>query len=98
MTRLLAFLLAVPLAACGTENCKPLKAPEAEALALREKVRMLARSTDEYAANFASNDIIETRMNAEGYVAKVTFRGRDGSTLMALVEDDCYVGWTGNPA
>lgn len=65
---------------------------------LREKARMLARSTSEYAGNFASSDIIETRMNAEGYVGKVTFRGRDGSTLMALVEDDCYVGWTGDPA
>ena len=98
MTRILAVLLALLLAACGADECKVAQVSDAEDLALREKARMLARSTDDYAVNFASNDIIETRMNDNGYVAKVSFRGKDGSTLMALIEGDCYVGWTASPA
>ena len=32
---------------------------------------------------------------AGGYSAKVEFRGLDGSSLVTLIEPDCYIGWTG---
>jgi hypothetical protein len=67
-------------------------------MVLREKAGMLSRSTAEYAANFASDEVVEVRTKAEGYAAKVAFKGRDGRTLEALVEDDCYIGWTERPA
>ena len=57
---------------------------------------MLQRSTQEYAANFAGSEPLFVKLGSEtnGYAANVGFRGRDGTTLIALVEEDCYVGWT----
>ena len=63
-------------------------------MALSEKAGMLGRSTEEESANFASNAILTVRLRHNGYAAKVEFKGNDGRTLVALIEDDCYVGWT----
>ena len=66
-------------------------------MAVREKAGKLSRSTAAYAANFESDEVAEVRTNAEGYVAAVAFTGKDGWTLIALVQDDCYVAFTELP-
>jgi len=38
--------------------------------------------------------VVGPRSELHGYAAKVAFKGRDGRTLIALIDDDCYVGWT----
>jgi hypothetical protein len=53
---------------------------------------MLNRSTPAYRDNFASN-VAQVEDDPTGYVAKVVFTGRDGKKLIALIEDDCYIGW-----
>jgi hypothetical protein len=57
---------------------------------------MLRRSTDEYATNFDVDEADFVRIGTEtnGYAANVGFKGRDGRTLIALIEADCYIGWT----
>ena len=83
--------------ACSPERtstqCKGLSPSNATSLAIERKNQMLARSAISYRANFASGaSTLATDLN--GYVAKVYFRGRDGRTLIALIDEDCYVGWT----
>lgn len=65
-------------------------------MAANERVGMLQRSTHGYAANFENGEVVFVRVGAEtnGYVANVGFNGRDGRTLIALIEADCYIGWT----
>jgi hypothetical protein len=65
-------------------------------MAADEKTGMLGRSTDEYAAHFQSSEAVFVRVGVEtnGYAANVGFKGRDGRTLVALIEADCYIGWT----
>lgn len=54
---------------------------------------MLERSVRSERDNFAT-DVPEVAKDSTGYVAKVGFKGIDGSTLIALIDEDCYVGWT----
>ncbi len=54
---------------------------------------MLNRSVQSERDNFAA-DIADVADDNTGYVAKVGFKGKDGRTLIALIEEDCYVGWT----
>jgi len=74
--------------------CKGLSRPRAVALAIAQKHRMLGRSTEAFRRNFASDATIPTENN--GFAATVGFKGKDGQTLIALIYDDCYVGWTGD--
>lgn len=83
--------------ACSPERastqCKGLSPSKATGLAVERKNEMLDRSAKSYRANFASDaSTLATDLN--GYVAKVYFRGRDGRTLIAIIDEDCYVGWT----
>ena len=57
---------------------------------------MLRRSRSDYAANYDSEKVTLVRIGAEtnGYAANVGFEGKDGRMLIALIEADCYVGWT----
>lgn len=57
---------------------------------------MLRRSTDEYATNFDVDEAAFVQVGTEtnGYAANVGFKGRDGRTLIALIDADCYIGWT----
>lgn len=85
------------IASCGYgRQCEILSRAQALEMAANEKAGMLRRSTHEYAANFESSDAVFVRIGAEtnGYAANVGFRGRDGHTLIALIEADCYIGWT----
>jgi hypothetical protein len=97
MTTVRAFLVAFvafALISCGQQTCGTLTPAKAEAMAVREKAGKLSRSTAAYAANFESDEVVDVRTNAEGYAATIAFMGKDGWTLVALVEDDCYVRWT----
>ena len=97
MTTVRAFLVAFvafALISCGQQTCGTLTPAKAEAMAVREKAGKVSRSTAAYAANFESDEVVDVRTNAEGYAATIAFMGKDGWTLVALVEDDCYVRWT----
>jgi len=54
---------------------------------------MLGRSVQSERDNFA-DDVAHVAQDSTGYVAKVGFKGKDGRTLVALIDEDCYVGWT----
>jgi hypothetical protein len=55
---------------------------------------MLGRSSQSYRDNFAASAASDANEDLNGYEAKVAFKGKDGRTLLALIEGDCYVGWT----
>lgn len=63
-------------------------------MAITAKSKMLSRSVEAERQTYASDKVEEVRTNAEGYAAKVTFVGLGGARLTALIEDDCYIGWT----
>ncbi|BCA59760.1 hypothetical protein HMP06_2529 [Sphingomonas sp. HMP6] len=54
---------------------------------------MLSRSVRSEQENFAS-DTATVPEDPTGYVAKVSFTGKDGRKLIGLIDEDCYVGWT----
>lgn len=88
---------AIPLlaSACSIGNataCKGISRREAIELAIAQKHRMLGRSAEAVRRNFAGDATIPTENN--GFAATVGFKGKDGRTLVALIYDDCYVGWT----
>lgn len=78
--------------ALSTE-CKGISQSQAVALAIKQKRGMLGRSVQSYRDNFAADDADVAR-DSTGYVAKVGFKGKDGTILVALIDEDCYVGWT----
>lgn len=65
----------------------------AVALAVEQKRGMLGRSVQSERDNFADG-VAHVAQDSKGYVAKVGFKGKDGRTLVALIHEDCYVGWT----
>ncbi len=67
--------------------------PQAVQLAREQKHGMLSRSVRSEQENFAS-DTATIAKDPTGYVAKVSFTGKDGQELVGLVDEDCYVGWT----
>ena len=92
-------MIAASLAASacvGAESCAQLTRAEALEMAKAQKAGMLRRSTKDYAANFAGDAPLFVKVGAatNGYAANVAFKGRDGAILIALIEEDCYVGWT----
>lgn len=102
--RFLAVLAAVGISAFliwdavdSEDRCASLTSAEAVAMATEAKRAMLGRSTEAYRANYASDAVVAVELPplANGYAAKVIYRGRDGGSLMTLIENDCYIGWTG---
>jgi hypothetical protein len=92
-------IFVVALAGCvepQATSCASISSPDAQAMALKAKSGMLSRSTEVDQRTFASDKVDEIRTEAEGYAAKVIFAGLDGARLTALIEDDCYIGWTEN--
>jgi len=87
--------IALATAACSN-RCETLTRSEALEMATGAKAGMLRRSTAKEAANYRSDEPAFVRIGAEtnGYAANVGFPGRDGTTLVALIEGDCYIGWT----
>jgi hypothetical protein len=83
------------LAACGDPNaCAGISRHDAVVMAKRAKADMLSRSIATYAANFGSDEATQVLLDDGGYAAKVAFKGRDGWSLIALIDTDCYLGWT----
>ncbi|MFO6447424.1 hypothetical protein ACLBKU_09805 [Erythrobacter sp. NE805] len=62
-------------------------------LARKQKKGMLSRSVKAEETNFASDEATVAD-DPTGYAAKVSFQGKDGRSLIALIDEDCYVGWT----
>lgn len=93
----IAALLAFAVAACAEGTaCEKLTRAEALRTAREAKDGMLERSLKDYAANFPSDEPVFVKIGNEtaGFAANVGFKGRDGTTLIALIYGDCYVGWT----
>jgi hypothetical protein len=87
----------ISLHACGIgDQCKGISTNDAITAARDYKRGMLQRSTREEQENYASDEVTAVRLRSQtnGYAANVEFKGRDGETLIALIEDDCYIGWT----
>lgn len=78
--------------AASTE-CKGLSGSKAIDLAREAKHGMLNRSIKSERERYAS-DAAEVADDNTGYIAKVIFTGTDGSQLIGLIDEDCYVGWT----
>jgi hypothetical protein len=90
-------MLVVALAGCDkpqSTSCASISSSDAQAMAIKAKGGMLSRSTEEDQRTFASEKVQEVLTKAEGYAAKVTFAGLGSARLTALIEDDCYIGWT----
>ena len=101
MLKHISSIVAASLVAASCDvnrQCETLSRDQALEMAAAQKVGMLRRSTHEYAANFESSEAAFVELNDGGYAAKVGFRGRDGRTLIALLEADCYIGWTAREA
>jgi hypothetical protein len=80
--------------ACSPSTaCKDLSSAQSVALAVEQKRGMLSRSTTAYRDNFSS-DAARLADDSTGWVAKVYFNGKDGRTLVAMVDEDCYVSWS----
>ena len=79
------------------DRCAGLSREQAVSMATEAKRHMLGRSTETYRANHASDAVASVALQpqAGGYSARVEFRGLDGSSLVTLIEPDCYIGWTG---
>ena len=79
------------------DRCGGLSREQAVSMATEAKRGMLGRSTEAYRTNYASDAVASVALHpqAGGYSAKVAFRGLDGSSLITLIEPDCYIGWTG---
>lgn len=78
--------------AAPSTECKGLPQSKAVALAVEHKQSMLERSVRSERDNFAT-DVPEVAKDSTSYVAKVRFKGIDGRTLIALIDEDCYAGW-----
>ncbi len=90
---------AVTSGGCGEKQrtrCSGISRTQAVEMARAAKQGMLSRSTAEEQRTFPSGVATDVRLKAEGYAAKVWFQGTDGKRLVALIDNDCYVGWTYN--
>jgi hypothetical protein len=97
IAKLVVPILVVAIAGCDkpqTTSCVSISLSDAQAMALKAKSGMLSRSTEADQRTFASDKVEEVGSGAEGYAAKVTFAGLSRARLTALIEDDCYIGWT----
>lgn len=79
-------------------SCASLSRDQAIAMASRAKRGMLSRSVSAEGINYGRSMPAEVLLDDNGYAAKVGYQGKDGSMLVALIEDDCYVGWTRHDA
>lgn len=57
---------------------------------------MLSRSVVAEQREFAADGPTGVLLRDGGYAAKVEFKGLSGRRLVALIHDDCYIGWTGD--
>lgn len=92
--QLLSSILCIIVSGCSQNaNCRNLTPAQSVSLAIEQKGQMLERSTQAYRRNFAS-DVARLAGDSTGWVAKVYFEGKDGRTLIAMIDTDCYVSWS----
>lgn len=78
-----------------SNECAAITHQQAVGIADAAKQGMLSRSLSSVERNFtASPAHVEALNDGRGYGAQVAYRGNDGQTLIALIHEDCYVGWT----
>ncbi len=77
-----------------SNECAAIDREQAIRIADTAKQSMLSRSTSAVENNFEASSAHVLSMNDGGFAAEVAYSGRDGKTLIALIHDDCYVGWT----
>jgi hypothetical protein len=78
-----------------SEECAVITRDRAIRIADTAKRGMLSRSADAVEANFAESAArVEALNDGRGYGAQVAYVGQDGRTFVALIHEDCYVGWT----
>jgi hypothetical protein len=100
MVAILAVLIGVAgsLYGCAqlpSNECAAITHEQAVSIADAAKQGMLSRSLSSFERNFrASSAHVEALNDGRGYGAQVGYRGNDGQTLIALIHEDCYVGWT----
>jgi len=78
------------------QSCAGVNRAQALDMALAAKRGMLSRSVIDRQRTFESDATSDIRLREGGYAAIVTFPGRGAKHLEALIEDDCYVGWSGD--
>jgi hypothetical protein len=72
--------------------CANTTSADALSHALEQKRGMLSRSLLSFRENFDKNNGRVVGHTDEGSTL-VEFRGKDGKTLTARIDEDCYVGW-----
>ena len=91
---LLSFIFCMIVSGCSqNDDCRKLTPAQSVSLAIEQKGQMLERSTQAYRRNFAS-DAAQLAGDSTGWVTKVYFEGKDGRTLSAMIDSDCYISWS----
>jgi hypothetical protein len=78
--------------ATPSNDCEGMSRSKAIELARADKRRMLSRSLPSEQKIYAGD--IMAPAEGHGYAGVIGFRGTDGTTLVALIDDDCYVSWS----
>lgn len=95
---LIVIASAGPLHGCAkppSNECAAITREQAISLADAAKRHMLSRSVPSVQQNFAASSAwVEALNDGRGFGAQVAYRGKDGTTRIALIHEDCYVGWT----
>ncbi|MFM5923632.1 MAG: hypothetical protein ACKOPG_05545 [Novosphingobium sp.] len=73
--------------------CAKTSSADALSHALEQKQGMLSRSIPSFRDNFDNNDGRVVGHTDEGSTL-VEFKRKDGKTLTARIDEDCYVGWS----
>jgi len=89
----LALLVASLAGGCSSpDTCRGISPIRAFEIAKTAKKEMLGRSTATERDNFASD--VGSPLPRDGGGQAIGFKGVDGRILVALVDEDCYIGWT----
>jgi hypothetical protein len=101
--RTVPFSAILSLALLGVSSCAQPVSDACSAITREQAIRIaddarrgfLSRSTRAVQANYAASAARIAAMNdGRGYGAQVSYTGKDGQTLTALIHEGCYVGWT----
>jgi hypothetical protein len=73
--------------------CANVSSPDSLNHAREQKRGMLSRSIPSFQHNFANSEGRVVGRTDQGSTL-VEFRGKDGKTLTARIDQDCYIGWS----
>jgi hypothetical protein len=89
----LSLMMANLVVGCSSpDTCKGISPMRAIAMTKTAKRGMLGRSTATERDNFVSD--VGSPLPRDGGGQAIGFKGMDGRILVALVDEDCYIGWT----